>query len=130
MPVATYENLLLEALPKVIKTEEQYDECLNRVSTLVRKSKDRTPDETELMQLLSILIEDYDRKQEFSIEDNKPHEILKFLFDEHGMKLDDLSSVFGQKSHVSEALSGKRPISVTQAHKLASIFSVKHKLFL
>jgi antitoxin component HigA of HigAB toxin-antitoxin module len=41
-----------------------------------------------------------------------------------------LLSVFGQRSHVSEALSGKRKVSVEQARKLAKLFSVKPSVFL
>jgi plasmid maintenance system antidote protein VapI len=38
--------------------------------------------------------------------------------------------VFGQRSHVTEAINGKRPISATQARKLGEMFSVQPGLFL
>jgi len=40
------------------------------------------------------------------------------------------SRVFGQRSHVYEALQGKRPISAEQARKLARMFSVKPGVFI
>jgi antitoxin component HigA of HigAB toxin-antitoxin module len=41
-----------------------------------------------------------------------------------------LMPVFGQRSHVHEALNGKRPISATQARKLGKLFNVDDGLFL
>jgi hypothetical protein len=41
-----------------------------------------------------------------------------------------LLPVFGQRSHVSEALNGKRQVSLEQARKLAKIFSVKPRVFI
>jgi antitoxin component HigA of HigAB toxin-antitoxin module len=38
--------------------------------------------------------------------------------------------IFGQRSHVNEALNGKRPISATQARKLGKVFKVDAGLFL
>jgi len=38
--------------------------------------------------------------------------------------------VFGQRSHVNEALNGKSPISAEQARKLAAMFSVKPGVFI
>jgi antitoxin component HigA of HigAB toxin-antitoxin module len=50
---------------------------------------------------------------------------------EHSRKTPaDLLSVFGQRSHVSEALNGKREISLEQARKLAKIFSVSPRVFI
>jgi HTH-type transcriptional regulator/antitoxin HigA len=41
-----------------------------------------------------------------------------------------LSPIFGQRSHVSEALTGKRAISAAQARKLGALFHVSPGLFL
>lgn len=129
MSTATYEDLLVEVLPRVITTEEQYSESLNRVSVLVRKGRTRSKEETELLQLLSILIEDYDRRNGLPADDSTPTERLQFLMEHNNMKQSDLLDVFGQKSHASEAINGKRPISTEQARKLGKIFSVKPGLF-
>ena len=63
MPSApTYEHLLLEVLPEVIQTEDQYDSAAVRLSELVRKGHRRTADETRLMKLLAVLVHDYDER--------------------------------------------------------------------
>jgi antitoxin component HigA of HigAB toxin-antitoxin module len=38
--------------------------------------------------------------------------------------------IFGQRSHVHEALNGKRPISAAQARRLGMLFNVDAGLFL
>ena len=42
----------------------------------------------------------------------------------------DLLPVFGQRSHVNEALTGKRNISAAQARKLGQLFHVAPGLFI
>jgi antitoxin component HigA of HigAB toxin-antitoxin module len=55
---------------------------------------------------------------------------LQFLLDHSGKTAAVLLPVFGQRSHVHEALTGKRPISAPQARKLGKLFSVQPGLFL
>ena len=47
-----------------------------------------------------------------------------------GKKTAELLPVFGQRSHVNEALNGKRRVSAEQARKLGKIFGVNPGLFL
>jgi len=55
-------ELLTEAVPQVIDTDAQYDAVHARFSALVDKGKGRTSEETKLMRLLGLLIQDYDRR--------------------------------------------------------------------
>jgi HTH-type transcriptional regulator/antitoxin HigA len=126
----TYEELLSEILPQVIETEAQYETIGDRLGDLIGKGRKRTPEETKLMRLLSLLVEDYDRRHDLPPDDSTPAERLKFLLEHSGKSQSDLAAVFGQPSHVSEAVNGKRPISATQARKLAEIFRVDPGLFL
>lgn len=128
MPVSTYEDLLTESLPARIETHEQYSRQLERFSELVGNRR-RTAAEQKLMHLLGVLIEDYDRRNALPPDDSTPPEKLAFLLDHSGKSLADLLPVFGQRSHVSEALNGKRKISAEQARKLGRIFHVEPGLF-
>lgn len=62
MPIATYEELLAETVPQVVETEKQYREIGGRFGDLAGKGRARTANETKLMRLLALLIEDYDRR--------------------------------------------------------------------
>jgi len=130
MPSATYEQLLAETAPARIETDEEYDRIHQRFSELLTQGR-RTKAEERLMDLLGTLIQDFDRRHALPADASSPAEILQFLVEQSGKPASELlGPVFGSKSHVSEALSGKRPISAGQARKLAELFSVKAGLFL
>jgi len=128
MPTATYEQLLIETMPTRIDDDEQYDLIRSRFGELLAKRR-RSAAEENLMDLLGVLIEDYDRRNALPPDDGTPAEILSFLMEHSGKKPADLLPIFGQRSHVNEALNGKRKISAEQARKLGTIFSVKPGLF-
>jgi HTH-type transcriptional regulator / antitoxin HigA len=130
MPTATYADLLADALPALIETDEQYKQMGKRYGELLGKGRSRAPEETKLMRLLGLLVEDYDRRSAMPPDDSTPAEILQFLLEHSGKTIADLLTVFGQRSHVNEALNGKRPISADQARKLANLFSMSPGLFI
>ena len=123
MPTATYEELLLETLPQVIETEAQYRQIARRFGDLVGKGRARSAEETKLLRLLALLVEDYDRRHALPPDKSTPAEKLQFLLQHSGKTVTDLQSVFGQRSHVNEALTGKRSISAPQARKLGNSFA-------
>lgn len=128
MPAITYEDLLTESLPARIDSPEQYSRQLERFSELMGNRR-RTAPEQKLMHLLGVLIEDYDRRNALPPDRSSPSEMLAFLLEHSGKTAADLLPVFGQRSHVSEALNGKRKISAEQARKLGRIFHVQPGLF-
>ena len=130
MPTASYEELLIETLPEVIETEAQYHQIARRFGDLVGKGRARSAEETKLLRLLALLVEDYDRRHALPPDNCTPAEKLQFLLVHSGKKATDLQFVFGQRSHVHEALTGKRSISAPQARKLGRIFHVSPGLFL
>jgi HTH-type transcriptional regulator / antitoxin HigA len=130
MPTATYEQLLIVAIPKVIEAEKQYREIGARFADLVGRERSRSREETKLMRLLALLIEDYDRRNALPPDDATPGERLQFLLEHSRKRSADLLPIFGQRSHVNEALNGKRKISAEQARKLARMFSANAGLFI
>ena len=129
MPTASYEQLLLDTLPARIESEAQYGHVGDRLGDLIGKGRRRTRDETKLMHLLALLVEDYDRRNTLPPENSTPAEMVRFLMEHAGKAAADLVPVFGQRSHVNEALNGKRPISAEQARKLGKLFGVAAGLF-
>jgi len=130
MPTATYGQLLTETLPARIENDDDYEAIGNRFGDLLVKHN-RTAAEEKLYWLLRLLIEDYDRRHAMPSDESKPHELLQFLVEQSGKKAGELlKPVFGQRSHVNEAINGKRPISAEQARKLGKLFSVKPGLFI
>src|ERR1700735_618502 len=122
MPTATYRELLVETLPEVIVNQAQYRGICARLGDLVGKARSRSSEETRLMRLLAVLGEDYDRRHAIPAHTGTPAERLRFLLEHSGKNPSDLVPVFGQRSHVNEALNGKREISLGKARRLAKLF--------
>jgi HTH-type transcriptional regulator / antitoxin HigA len=128
--IQTYEELLVETLPARIESDDQYDAVHARFGELFSNRR-RTTAEKKLMDLLGLLIQDYDRRTALPVAKSTPAEMLQFLVERSGKSAAELlSHVFGQRSHVSEALNGKREISAEQARKLGKLFHVNPGLFL
>jgi antitoxin component HigA of HigAB toxin-antitoxin module len=116
--------MLVEIEPEAIETEARYGQLAARLGDLVGKGARRTAAETRLMKLLAVLVEDYDRRHGLPPDDSTPAERLRYLLEVSGKPSSALLAVFGQRSHVNEALNGKRPISSDQARRLGVLFGV------
>jgi HTH-type transcriptional regulator/antitoxin HigA len=122
-PVA-YGELLAKVQPHPIKDDREYDRLTAEVGRLMKRGDDRlSTEETSLLEMLSILIEDYDRKH-YPLSPAQPHKMLAFLLEQRGLEPHNLWPVLGSKSRVSEILSGKRAISKAHVKKLAAFFHV------
>ena len=123
-----YRKLLDETLPVVIRTEAEYQRLLATAGALMsRPEDDISEEEGRLLELLSILVEEYESRAH-PLPKAKPHKMLAYLLAEKNMKPSDLWNVL-PKSRVSEILNGKRNISKAQARQLADFFRVPIGLF-
>ena len=125
-----YAELLAKVQPHPIKDEREYDRLVAEVGRLMERGEENlSAEEDSLLEMMSILIEDYDRKH-YPLSPSHPHKMLAFLLEQGGLEPHDLWPVLGSKSRVSEILSGKRAISKAQAKKLAAFFHVPIGLFI
>jgi HTH-type transcriptional regulator / antitoxin HigA len=116
MPSVAYAQLLAETMPARVQSDEEYDLIRSRFGDLLGKRR-RTIVEDKLMDLLGVLIEDYDRRHCLPPDESTPADRLQFLLPHSGKTPADLPPVFGRRSHVNEAIDGKRKISAEQARK-------------
>ena len=123
----------VQLIPKVIETEEEYEQTLAVAEKLIAKKKNRTSEETALFRLLVKLIEDYEQ-QSYNLQDWRdlpPHEILQHLLETSGTKQTDLVGVISSsKGLISAIVNGKRSISKVQAKKLGEYFKISPSLFI
>ena len=122
-----YGRLLAKALPRVIQSEGEYDRSMKTLLALERKGR-LTPQEKDLADLLTLLIEDFEEKH-YRLPKASPIEAIIFLMDQHGLKQKDLVDVFGTPSIVSEVLSGKRDLNKEHISRLSRRFRVSPELF-
>lgn len=101
--------------PKIIKTEENYQEALARFEALMDAAPS-SPEEEEL-DLLSFLIEKYE-EEHFPIKLPNAVEAIKFRMEQQGLTRKDLAMYIGSQSKVSEVLNYKRPLSLAMMRAL------------
>ena len=99
---------------KILKTENEYNEACERIYTLINSTDNAISPESpegEEMELLSLLVEEYERKH-FPVEAPDPVEAIKFRMEQMNLKQTDIAPLFGGKTRVSEVLNKKRPLSL------------------
>ncbi len=123
-----YGRLLQEALPHVIRTEDEHERFTNELLRL-EELDDPTREQEELADLLTVLIDEYEERR-YPIQKASPQHTLQHLMEARGLKQKDLRKVFGSKGITSEVFHGKRSISKAQAKKLAEFFHVSVEVFI
>ena len=113
-----------------IRNDADYERVVAFMNSLLDVVGDDEAHElADLLDLVGQLVEDYEGTRHV-IPDAAPHEVLRFLLDQHGLKQSDLASEIGGQSVVSDILSGKRAINARQAKALAARFGVSAVAFL
>jgi HTH-type transcriptional regulator/antitoxin HigA len=124
----TYGRLLQEALPHVIRTEDEYERFTSELLRL-DELDEPTREQEELAELLTLLIDEYEERR-YPIPKASPQQTLQHLMEARGLTQKDLQKVFGSKGITSEVFHGKRSISKAQAKKLAEFFHVRVEVFI
>jgi len=124
-----YARLLSATLPAIIETEEQNEYYLGVVEELMLEGEDIAPEEEMLLNLLSLLISEFERRF-YQIRKASPLEVLKELMASNQLKQADLVPIFGSKGITSEVLNGKRSISKEKAKALADYFHISVEAFI
>ena len=115
-------------MPKVIHNDTELDrltEVLLELDEIDRPSRE----EQELAELLTVLIEHYE-KEHFSLRDAHPHEVIRLLLEQKGLGARDLWGVLGSKGTTSNILNGKRKIGPAVAARLGAFFDMAPELFI
>ncbi|MCF0242632.1 MAG: DNA-binding protein [Treponema sp.] len=102
-------------IPKILKTEEDYEATLKRIEEIF-DAVPGTPEGDE-MELLVHLVEIYE-DENYPISAPDPISAIKFRMEQQSLKNKDLIPYIGSKSKVSEVLSGKRTLSISMIRKL------------
>lgn len=104
---------------KVIQTEQQHRAYLEEVHSLIIKMPPLGTPDSDRLELLTVLIEDYENTK-YPVEPPDPIDAILFRMQEKALKQTDLIPYFGTRSRVSEVLNRKRPLTVTMIRALAN----------
>lgn len=100
-----------------IKNEKQYEEYLQRAYSLMQKDIKPDTDESDELELLTLLINEYE-DENYPIPAPDPLEAIKFRLEQMGVKESYLSSIIGS-TRKSEIMSGKRKLNLSMIRKLS-----------
>jgi HTH-type transcriptional regulator/antitoxin HigA len=119
--------LLLEYLPKPIKSEQEYQHAVAQLETLLTPRPGAA--RSQLIELLSTLIEQYESRQH-PTPNVPPGEMLAHLLEARGIKAAELGRQTGiPPATISNVVSGRRGISKNNAVALAKFFGVSPAVF-
>ncbi|MGN6532590.1 MAG: helix-turn-helix domain-containing protein [Ginsengibacter sp.] len=106
-----------------IKNDEQYEEALGRIYTLMHKDVKESSKESDKLEILVILVKDYENEH-FPIPKPNPIEAIRFRLEQMEMSEEELSEILGYRSRKSEILSGKRKLSLKMIRKLNDVLHI------
>jgi len=98
-----------------IKNKKDYLATLEQIDALW-ESPIGSP-EADIVEVLSILIEEYEKKH-YKIYPPKSIDAILFRMDQLGMTATDLGKLIGGKNRASELLNGKRPLTLERMRTL------------
>ena len=108
---------------KPIKNNKTYEAGLARIYELIQKNLKANSVEADELEILSILVKEYENEH-YPVPKPNPIEAIKFRLEQLGMSESELSTVLGHRSRKSEILSGKRKLSLFMIRKLNEVLHI------
>ena len=104
-------------MAKLIKTEEEYARALAELGALAAVSPAPGSPDAERLELLGLLIEQYEEAQ-LPRRLPSPLEAIRFRMDQQDLQARDLIPLLGSRSRVSEVLAGRRALTLPMIRSL------------
>lgn len=98
-----------------IKTDAEYNKAMEVIDSLINSPENS--EESEKLELLSILIEDYENRH-YKIDMPDPIEAIKQRIEQLGLTRKDLEKSLGSRARISEILNKKRNLTLSMIRKL------------
>jgi HTH-type transcriptional regulator / antitoxin HigA len=102
---------------KPIKTKREYEVALQHIYGLMQKDLKAGSKQADELEVLSILVEAYEKKH-YPVPPPHPLEAIKFRLEQMGLNETELTSLLGGRSRKSEILSGRRKLSLAMIREL------------
>jgi HTH-type transcriptional regulator/antitoxin HigA len=114
---------------KAIKTDEDLSIALKEIERLMDIDPDLGMAEAEELEILTILVEDYERKKVKNLQVD-PIDAIVFRMEQQNLTQRDLIPFIGSRSKVSEVLSRKRPLTLSMIRALHNGLGIPAKSLL
>ncbi|MEM8779542.1 MAG: hypothetical protein AAGF26_11855 [Cyanobacteria bacterium P01_G01_bin.49] len=123
-----YKQLLVKYSPKLIRTEEENEQALRIIEELMHHPQ-RTPEEDELYDLLSFLVEKFETEFYQPGKDATPISVLCFLMEQNNLSRTDIEALFQEELNWEGLINQTVVITPEQAKILGNFFGVDSSLF-
>ena len=125
-----YETLLQEFVPRPISSQRGYQRTLKQIDGVIRKAK-RSRAEDDVLELLAMLVEQYEIRQGHTTPELSPRDRLAALIEARQLTQTELSRASQvPRTTINEILAGRRSISKANALRLANYFGVRAEEFI
>ena len=112
-----------------IHTKANYKSVLAEVSKLVDLDPKAGTPNGDRLEVLSILIEDYESKH-FPIDSPNPIDAIRFRMEQNNLTVKDLVPLIGNSNRVYEVLNGKRPLTLNMMRKITKELGIPAKVLI
>ena len=120
-------EMIRRGAPHLIHSDEELADYTKALFELTAKAN-RTRDEVEAIELLTLLIERYE-SEHYQVPDADPVAVLRFLLERNGLSQRDIAAELGTESTVSLILAGKRRLNLNHIERLSERFHVSPAVF-
>lgn len=122
---------LMQPVSHPIRSKEEYDYTVARLNLLLTMNPVDGSPADDLIDLLFLLVEDYDREHEtWSHERRSPQSLVKFMAEQKGLSQSDLAELMGGRSRLSEFFNEKRSLSRSQILSLRDALGIPADLLI
>lgn len=116
--------------PHVLHNAKEYSVAVRAVQQLLERNPKKGTREFEMLELMSLLLEDYETRNIPEPPAPQPAAVVDFMLEQKGLTRADLAEHLGGKSRVSEFFAGKRPLSTSQIKALRDLLGIPADLLL
>jgi HTH-type transcriptional regulator/antitoxin HigA len=116
---------------KVIRTKKQYNHYLKTIEELMDADPAKGSERGELLETLTILVEDFEKKQGWDIPmPDDPVRVIRMRMGDLGLNQADLAQVIGDKTVVSRILNGTRKLTYSMVIPLSKLLRIPPEFLL
>ncbi len=112
-----------------IRTRANYKSVLAEVSNLVDLDPKVGTLNGDRLEILSILIEDYEGKH-FPIDSPNPIDAIRFRMEQSALSVKDLVPLIGNSNRVYEVLNGRRPLTLNMIRRITKELGIPAKVLI
>lgn len=123
-----YLELVANFPPRSIKSESGYL-AVQEVMDNILDKEELSEDEQDYLDILGLLVDDYEKQQQINVPDIHGVELLEALIKERSLRQKDLVPIFKTESIVSAILNGHRKLTVEHIQGLAEYFHTSPSAF-